>query len=246
MFRVDEVDEAVGRPDEVARPLHDRPEEVRRVEPVHQHDRGLVERRQVGVGELVRRLPGRRPVGRLGQVEVCVGRPNQRLLRPPVVRERGDPDADRHRRARRADLGRRRLADGGADPAGDRLGLGVPEAGQDDRELVAPVAIGAVAVPEGAPDRLRDRPQERVAGRVPARVVERLEAVEVHHQDRQPAGVVRRDGLAELGLEGAVVAQPGQRVQVGADAHGAVRLGVLEGDRGLPGEQLRQLELVRG
>ena len=53
-----------------------------------------------------------------------------------------------------------------------------------------------------------------------------------------------RDSLAELALERAVVAQTGQGIEVGADPDGAVGLGVLEGDRGLAGEQLGQLELV--
>ena len=48
----------------------------------------------------------------------------------------------------------------------------------------------------------------------------------------------------KLALERAVVAQPGQGVLLGPDADLAVRLRVLEGDRGLPGEQLGQLELV--
>ncbi len=41
-----------------------------------------------------------------------------------------------------------------------------------------------------------------------------------------------------------MIAQAGQRVEVGADADGAVRLGVLERDRRLRGEQLGELELV--
>ena len=95
-------------------------------------------------------------------------------------------------------------------------------------------------------DRLGDADQEGVAGRVTARVVERLEPVEVEHEDREglaPAAV--GDRFAELALERAVVAQAGQGVEVGADADRAMRLGVLEGDRGLAGEQLGQLELVR-
>ena len=74
------------------------------------------------------------------------------------------------------------------------------------------------------------------------RVVEGLEGVEVQHQDRErPPGL---HGLAELALEGAVVAQAGERVLLGPDADGAMGLGVLQRDRGLAREQLGQLELV--
>ena len=53
------------------------------------------------------------------------------------------------------------------------------------------------------------------------------------------------DRLSELALERAVVAQPGQGILLGADADLAVRLGVLHRDRGLAGEELRQLVLVQ-
>ena len=60
-------------------------------------------------------------------------------------------------------------------------------------------------------------------------------------------GLVRaglRQELAQLALEGAVVAQAGQRVLVGAQPDGAVGFGVLQGDRRLAREQLGQLEFV--
>ncbi len=87
--------------------------------------------------------------------------------------------------------------------------------------------------------------QESVAGRVAVRVVERLERVEVHHQEGERGPVAARDRLAQLALECTVVAQAGQGVELGPDLDGPVDLGVLEGDRGLAGEQLGQLELVR-
>ena len=117
--------------------------------------------------------------------------------------------------------------------------------GEDDHELVAAVAIQAVAGAGGLAERARHGDQERVTGRVAAGVVERLEAVEVQHQHGERLARRRRlHDLPELALEGAVVAQAGQRVEVGPDLDGAVRLGVLQGDRGLAGEQLGQLELV--
>ena len=117
-------------------------------------------------------------MGRLGQVEVRVGGPDQRVLRAPVGRERGDPDADRDDRARRRRSRPpppRRLPCGSGSAIASAWASAEP--GEDDRELVAAVAIGAVAVAEGAPTiACGDRPEERVAGRMAARVVERLEA----------------------------------------------------------------------
>ena len=75
-------------------------------------------------------------------------------------------------------------------------------------------------------------------------VVEGLERVEVEHQQRERAPSAAAIVLVELPLERAVVAQPGQGVVLGPDLDRAVGLGVLEGDRGLAGEQLGQLELV--
>ena len=116
---------------------------------------------------------------------------------------------------------------------------------EDRHELVSAVAIQPVAVSRGVCHRFRDADQERVTGGVTARVVEGLEPVEVEHEHREgPAAAPIRDRLAELALERAVVAQTGQGIEVGADADRAVRLCVLEGDRGLAGEQLGQLELV--
>ena len=54
----------------------------------------------------------------------------------------------------------------------------------------------------------------------------------------------RADGLGQLALEGAVVAQARQRVVIGLDHHRAVRLGVAHRDRRLRREQLDELELV--
>ena len=80
----------------------------------------------------------------------------------------------------------------------------------------------------------------------PRESLKRLERVEIQHQRRERL-VRRRSRRAsslELALERAVVAQPGQRVLLGAEPDRAVGLGVLQGDRGLAGEQLGQLELV--
>ena len=81
-------------------------------------------------------------------------------------------------------------------------------------------------------------------------VVVGLEAVEIHHQHRQLAGAAARvridavDQLAEVALEGAVVPQPGERIGLGAVAQGLVRIGVVERDRRLGGEELDELEVA--
>ena len=214
--RIDEVQVAVRRPDEVRRTLDDRPEQLGRVEPVHQRDRRLVEGGQIGVGEGGPLRVGR-TMGRLAEVEPDVGHLDEGVLRSSVGREGPDPDADRDEGTGIADLVRGGLRHGRPDPLGDRLGLGPIEARQDHGELVAPVAVGPIAVAQRPDDRLGHRAQERVPGRVAVRVVERLERVEVHHQQRQARAVVGRDGLAELALECAVVAQAGQRVELGPD-----------------------------
>ena len=240
LVRFDQVDVAVRRPEQGGRPGQDRLEQQGRVVPVEEREGGLVERAQVRV--VARVAIGRRPTLGLGQVQRAVGHHHQRVLGPPIVRVAGDADADRHQRA----TGRHgHVRDGAADPDGHLVGDLPVGRRQDHHELVAAVAVQAVAVPRRLGERVRDRDQEGIAGRMAARVVERLEAVEVEHHHRERLAVAGLEPVAQLALEGPVVAQPGQRVEVGPDLDRAVRLGVLEGDRGLPGEQLGQLELVR-
>src|SRR4029453_1944145 len=57
--------------------------------------------------------------------------------------------------------------------------------GHDDRELVATDAERPVAAPEGGRDRRPSRPDDAVAARVPARVVDLLEVVEVDDRQRE-------------------------------------------------------------
>ncbi len=235
-----EIDVAMRGPEQRRGVGQDRLEQDRRVVSVEEREGGLVERAQVRVG---RRQPGDRgPALRLGQVERAVGHVDEGVLGPAVVRVAGDPDADRHARPTRLP---RQLGHAAADPDRDLVGDDPVGAREDDHELVAAVAIDAVVLAGRFRDRARDSAEEGVAGRVAAGVVERLEPVEVEHQDRErPAQSAGLDRLAELALERAVVAQPGQRVEIGPDPDGAVRLGVLQGDRRLRREQLGQLELV--
>ena len=86
---------------------------------------------------------------------------------------------------------------------------------QDHGELVAADPEGAVAAAEGAHRDAPDRGQQLVAHRVAVLVVDLLEVVHVDQQQGQrrlvAGGVLQL--AAELLLEGAVVAEPGQAVE---------------------------------
>ena len=129
-----------------------------------------------------------------------VGADEERVGGAPVGRV-GD-DADRDGRAR-VDAGHALLGDGqadllGEDPAAGRVGLG-----QERDELVAAVAGRDVDLADAAADDVRDAAQDLVAGDVPEPVVDRLEVVEVEHdQAERPAGAVAaRDLALERGEE---------------------------------------------
>ena len=138
-----------------------------------------------------------------------------------------------------------RLGDRAPDPLGDLVGGEAVGARQDRGELVAAVAV------ERGRRRGSRRPSPRRSSTSsaspagwPQRVVERLERVEIEHEDRERRPRPPLDRLAELALERAVVAQAGQRVLLGPHPDLAVGLGVLERDRRLAGEELGELELV--
>ena len=79
---------------------------------------------------------------------------------------------------------------------------------------------------------------------MPVSVVVGLEAVEVHHQHREPgtAGAVflsdLLDDAREVALEGAVIAKPREGIGLCALADGVVLVGVPERIRRLPGKEL--------
>jgi hypothetical protein len=82
---------------------------------------------------------------------------------------------------------------------------------KEDRELLAADTRDEAGLTDGPRQRRRRRLQDLVALRVAEGVVEQLEVVEVEHDD---AGLgAGGDRRGELLLEGAVVAQPGQRVR---------------------------------
>ena len=80
--------------------------------------------------------------------------------------------------------------------------------------------------------------EERVAGGVPVPVGVGLEAVEVHHQYRQPWAACPTllsdllDDPREVALEGAVIAKPREGIGLGALADGMVLIGVSQRDLG--------------
>ncbi len=85
---------------------------------------------------------------------------------------------------------------------------------QEQGELVPADAERAIRDAEGRADQPADGGQELVPGGVPAGVVEPLQVVEVEDDERQRAAGAGRVGdlAGQLLLEGAVVAQAGQRV----------------------------------
>ena len=60
--------------------------------------------------------------------------------------------------------------------------MGAGGAEEEQRELVAAVAVGTIVLARGAHDRLGHGLEQSVSGRVTVGVVEDLERVEVHHQ----------------------------------------------------------------
>ncbi len=242
LIRFEQVDEGVRRAEQRRGPREDRVEQAVLVEPVEQGQGGLVEGPQVGIAQ---DAVAAAAFGGFDLVERAVSDRHELGLRAAVGGEAGDTRADRHDRPRLAAghvAGTGAGADRASDPFCDLVRGQSIGARQERGEFVAAVAVQPVAVACRAAHRAGDLDEQTVAGRVTQGVVERLERIEVEHeQGERPA---RLDGGAELALERTVVAQAGQGIVLGAHADLAVRLGVLERDGGLSGEQLRQLELV--
>ena len=74
---------------------------------------------------------------------------------------------------------------------------------EEHRELVAPQPRGYVRVPDPLRDHLGHAPQDLVAGGVPDRVVDLLEAVEVDHQQRglAPVAALLGELAGEMGAD---------------------------------------------
>src|SRR5918992_2533685 len=147
----------------------------------------------------------------LGLVECLVGGPQQLLRGGGVLGEAGDPDG--HRQVDPAHVGAERRAVGGHPQllghgqAALQVGLG-----QDEHELLAAVAGEGVDVPDAAGDPAPELDQHLVAPLVAVAVVDRLEVVDVQHEQGQDpaeaAGAL--DLLLDASLEGAAGAGPGE------------------------------------
>src|SRR5579859_6325119 len=130
-------------------------------------------------------------------------------------------------------------------------GLVLPRPGEDDLEFIAAEAgdrgrtrrarddvLGA----DGGGERFGDMPQDHVPGLMAVPVVDLLEVVDVDHDDRHLPAVLLRaiHFLAEPLLEVAVIPQMREAVLVGL----LVETSVLDGDRGVRGEDLGDLDLA--
>ena len=120
----------------------------------------------------------------------------------------------------------------GQQPADGHVGAIDVGLRQQDRELVAADAEGAVRPAQLAGQRSGERDQAAVARAVAALVVDPLEVIEIDHREGQRRAVPSGDHplALELLLEPTVVAEAGQRVAQGLGPGPVV--GVLEDDPG--------------
>ena len=158
------------------------------------------------------------PAGVLGLVHRDVGVDQQVLRGPgPIGVEARHPDArrDPQRPALTDDdrLGAQRLEE----PVQDALGVIGRRARQHGGELVATEATDEVTRTQRPGEQVRDLDEQAVARRMPAAVVDVLEAVEVEHghgSGEARAGALRDDPV-DLDLEEPAVREVGQRIVTG-------------------------------
>ena len=140
----------------------------------------------------------------------------QQLLAVRAVAVEGQPDADRC--LHHSPVSHEHRLTGGHQDALDQTDhlVTVGEVLEDDPELVATEASGTVRLAEAASQRLGRGLEQRVTGRVPERVVDELEVVEVDEQHGETTAVALDPGhrLLEPVLEEGPVAEPGERVVV--------------------------------
>ncbi|PAV69056.1 hypothetical protein WR25_04918 [Diploscapter pachys] len=156
--------------------------------------------------------------GGFGIVERGVGGGHERRDRAAVPFRRGDAERCRNREI----IGARQLGD----PASDHLGTGdgvvVIAIGQDDDEFLAAIATGDVGLAQADQQQRADVAQNVVADGVPVFVVDRLEVIEIDHDDRRSGrgGAVSVEQPFECVLHVAAIVQAGQPVaqRLGAQA----------------------------
>ena len=147
----------------------------------------------------------------LGPVHRAVGEVGELLERQRVARELRHPGAEGERLAGGAEA---HLADLVAQPLDGLLGLVHVGAVEREHELVAAHAAADVAWPQLGAQGSAELAQRLVAGRVTPAVVDLLEVVDVHGDDRYGVALTLRAPklLVEALLEGTVVEQAAQRV----------------------------------
>ena len=154
------------------------------------------------------------PAPLLGRVEGRVGEGEERGGVEPAV-DRDDADADPEVEAAAADL-EAVLVDGPPEPLGHHAARLGRDPLEDEDELVAAEAGDLVARPAERPEEARELDEDGVARRVPERVVDDLEVVQVEEDERpgRPAAGSRDDALEAL-LDRAAVPQVRERVVQG-------------------------------
>ncbi len=153
----------------------------------------------------------------------------------------GAPDTDRHPDGDRdADgIGARDRVAGGEDQLAELLGDGRGgddvRLGEDDHELLAPVAAQRVGRPDVGPQRRGHALEDDVAGLVAVRVVHVLEEVDVDEGDRE--GPVVAAGALDLGEEGGEDRRPVRDSRQLVRGRRVVRLGQRRGQAAQGGGQ---------
>ncbi len=176
---------------------------------------------------------------RLGRVHGRVGAVDQHVELELRAAAAGDPDADRCLDGLVARDAQGLVLDEDAQLLGQADGVLGHGLGQDQHELLAPVATERVADAHPVGHEVGELAQHGVAGVVPVGVVDRLEAIDVDEGDAER--LVMADRSLDLGAEhreqGLAVRDAGQPVMGGA------RLDLEEGAAGGV-EGLRQASLA--
>src|SRR5438045_1320715 len=121
----------------------------------------------------------------LGAVERLVGEPEERLRVGGVGRARSDAEARPHPREPRVAAGGERLGHA----RHDLLRVLVRGFREQERELVAADPEGVVGAPQRPGEDRGERAERVVSGRMPVAVVQRLEAVEIAHDETERPAV---------------------------------------------------------
>src|SRR5258705_2805800 len=139
-------------------------------------------------GSAARSLPHQVAPFVLGAIEGLVGERHEAVgAVHAIVGERREPDADRHAAGIVTGIGEVAVLHGRADARGKDRRAVRRRFGHDDDELLAAVARHQIDRPGFAAQQVADLAQHGIAGDVAARIVDRLETVEIgqHHRERQ-------------------------------------------------------------